>query len=705
MKKLIVTAILCLLTLGTWGQSAKMSHYVRQAVGSTLNTSPSTFNTPPSTTESPSLFGEGSGVRLSSSTITAFVRITGTDADELLANYGCHKYAQLGDICIASIPLNRVTSLVNHPAVQRIEANPCGQLLMDTTATIINALPVYSPSTLNTPPSTFTGQGVVVGVMDVGFDLTHPNFYDQSATHYRIGAFWDQLSKDTIGSPFPVGRDYVGYEAVLAQQHSVDGITEAHGTHTLGSAVGSGYDSPYRGIAYESDICLVNNAVSSDIEYIDEADIYKYTTAVDALGFKYIFDYADQQGEPCVASFSEGYPPYLDEEDQLYAEFLEQLCGPGHIIVVSAGNENLYKTYLDKPAGMSEAGAFIDASGTKAQYRLKNNGPAQLHLMLYEGHESPRTLTFQIPPSTFSPPPSTFTDTLFIGRDTLAVTYNSYPSDFLDESIGTLELSSNRKLPQLPDVALVVEGSDIHVEVFGSSLCALTERSSDTRWQDADYGHNILAPGCFSSVICVGSTAHRTSYQNQYGTWSTSENIDVGHRSPFSSTGPTMSGLMKPDVMAPGQNIISSFNHFYPEHNDDRNNYIIANSEFNGQLYPWLVQSGTSMSTPIVAGVIALWLQAKPDLTPADILGVFSRTCRHPDSNMSYPNNEYGYGEIDAYQGLLDVLSMTSINAEKNSKLDTLNSKLSGWYTLDGRRITHPTKGIYIYNGHKIVIK
>ena len=691
-------AILCLLTLGIWGQSAKMSHYVQQAVASTINTTHSS-HFPPSTLHL-------------SSTLTAFVRITGTNADALLTNYGCHKYAQLGDISIASIPLNRVTSLANHPAVLRIEANPCGQLLMDTTATIINALPVYSPSALSTPHSTllsqhFTGQGVVIGVMDVGFDLTHPNFYDQSATHYRIGAFWDQLSKDTIGSPFPVGRDYVGYEAVLAQQHSVDGITEAHGTHTLGSAAGSGYDSPYRGIAYESDICLVNNAVSSDIEYIDEADIYKYTTAVDALGFKYIFDYADRQGKPCVASFSEGYPPYLDEEDQLYAEFLEQLCGPGHIIVVSAGNESLTKTYLEKPVGMSEAGAFINASGTTAQYRLKSNGPAQLHLMLYEGNELPRTLTFNTQYSTLNDSPSTLIDTLFIGRDTLAVTYNSYTSDFLNETIGMLELNSNRKLLQLPDVALVVEGSDIHVEVFGSSSCALTERSSDIRWQDADYGRNILAPGCFSSVICVGSTAHRTSYQNQYGMWNTSENIDVGHRSPFSSTGPTMDGLMKPDVMAPGQNIISSFNHFYPENNDDRNNYIIANSEFNGQLYPWLVQSGTSMSTPIVAGAIALWLQAKPDLTPADILGVFSRTCRHPDNNMNYPNNEYGYGEIDVYQGLLDVLSMTGVETPPSSLLSFGDGSGTGfhYYDLSGRRITYPTKGIYIYNGHKIVIK
>ena len=646
-----------------------------------------------------------------SNSLTAFVRITETDADALLTDYGCRKYAQLGDICIASIPLNRITSLATHPAVQRIEANPCGQLLMDTTATIINALPVYPPLTLHLPPSTllphhFTGQGVVVGVMDVGFDLTHPNFYDQSATQYRIGAFWDQLSKDTIGSPFPVGRDYVGYEAVLAQQHSVDGITEAHGTHTLGSAAGSGYDSPYRGIAYESDICLVNNAVSSDIEYIDEADLYKYTTAVDALGFKYIFDYADQQGKPCVASFSEGYPPYLDEEDQLYAEFLEQLCGPGHIIVVSAGNENLVKTYLEKPVGMSEAGAFIDASGTSAQFRLKANGSAQLHVMLYEDNTSPRTITFRLQTSNIKLQTSNIADTLFIGKDTLAVTYNSYPSDYLNETVGRLEINSNRPLSKLPDVALVVEGNNSHVEVFGSSSCALTERSSDTRWQDADYGHNILAPGCFSSVICVGSTAHRTSYRNQYGTWSTSENINVGLRSSFSSTGPTMDGRMKPDVMAPGQNIISSFNHFYPEHNDDRNNYIIANSEFNGELYPWLVQSGTSMSTPIVAGAIALWLQAKPDLTPADILGVFSRTCRCPDSNLSYPNNEYGYGEIDVYRGLLDVLSMTGIEPQtSNFKPQTSNLHASPYYTLDGRRVTHPTKGIYIINGKKIVIK
>ena len=67
------------------------------------------------------------------------------------------------------------------------------------------------------------------------------------------------------------------------------------------------------------------------------------------------------------------------------------------------------------------------------------------------------------------------------------------------------------------------------------------------------------------------------------------------------------------------------------------------------------------MSAPVVAGTIALWLQAKPSLTYEDVREIFSRTCRHPEESLTYPNNTYGYGEIDAYRGLLDVLGLTRI--------------------------------------------
>ena len=134
------------------------------------------------------------------------------------------------------------------------------------------------------------------------------------------------------------------------------------------------------------------------------------------------------------------------------------------------------------------------------------------------------------------------------------------------------------------------------------------------------------------------------------------EGTVVGRVSPYSSTGPTVDGLMKPDVVAPGTYVISSFSHYSaPIYS------MMRESEFEGVSYYWGLSTGTSMSAPMVAGTIALWLQAKPTLTTDEIREVFRRTCQHPDPELEYPNYIYGYGEIDAYRGLLDILGVDRI--------------------------------------------
>lgn len=75
---------------------------------------------------------------------------------------------------------------------------------------------------------------------------------------------------------------------------------------------------------------------------------------------------------------------------------------------------------------------------------------------------------------------------------------------------------------------------------------------------------------------------------------------------------------------------------------------------YNGTDYYYLAESGTSMASPVVADMVALWLQAKPNLTPEQVLDVISRTSTHPDASMQYPNNTYGHGQIDAVQLLTD---------------------------------------------------
>ena len=365
------------------------------------------------------------GMRRSAATDTmvtiAFIRISG-DADAILAAHGGRSLACFGDIHIAMLPIGQLKALAALDAVQRIEARrPCS-LLLDSTAMHVDALPVYAGRRL---PHPLTGRGVVMGVMDIGFDLTHPSFYTADMSEYRIKALWDQLSIDTAGSELPVGADYVGREAIVGYGHTRDGHEQTHGTHTLGIAAGTGYDRPYRGMAYESDICLVANAVTEDVAFVDSADYYKYTSATDALGFKYIFDYAAAHGQPCVISFSEGTYPDLSGDDQLFYAVLDSLCGPGRIIVAAAGNRGHKLNYFHKLRGELSAGTYFDHDGTSVMFQLLGDGPFDLRIVAH-GEQND---TIVMPSRMFvALPDSEYIDTLALGRGHYSIDVAAYPS-------------------------------------------------------------------------------------------------------------------------------------------------------------------------------------------------------------------------------------------------------------------------------------
>lgn len=92
----------------------------------------------------------------------------------------------------------------------------------------------------------------------------------------------------------------------------------------------------------------------------------------------------------------------------------------------------------------------------------------------------------------------------------------------------------------------------------------------------------------------------------------------------FSSTGPTADGRVKPDVVAPGFNVISV-------------------STFSTTGYQ-TSQSGTSFSAPLTAGVAALAREAHPDWTVQQLYDAIRRT----SSQATHPDNLLGYGVPDA---------------------------------------------------------
>ena len=128
------------------------------------------------------------------------------------------------------------------------------------------------------------------------------------------------------------------------------------------------------------------------------------------------------------------------------------------------------------------------------------------------------------------------------------------------------------------------------------------------------WGH-ILSPADGENVIAVGAVG---------------ANSQITY---FSSPGPTADGRIKPDVVAMGQSIVA------PKF--DLGNNII----YDGYMYV----SGTSFSCPLTSGAAALVLSAHPDLTPAEVREAFIKTADRANN----PDNDYGYGLIDAYKAML----------------------------------------------------
>ncbi len=126
----------------------------------------------------------------------------------------------------------------------------------------------------------------------------------------------------------------------------------------------------------------------------------------------------------------------------------------------------------------------------------------------------------------------------------------------------------------------------------------------------------VGSPGCAHEVITVGATD------------------DLDRVAGFSSRGPTKDGRTKPDICFPGVNIIAARAHG------------VNLGPIRGEYYMEL--SGTSMATPHAAGVVALLLEADPDMKPAEVKKRLTSTA----VNLGLDPNTQGAGRGDALAAL-----------------------------------------------------
>ena len=573
----------------------------------------------------------------------------------MLAEYGCRVVDSIGRIFIVDVPCRKLRALSADQRIERIEAEPMSQPAMDVTPGQINATPVYAGDAL---PQAFTGQGVAAGVFDSGFDFTHPAFLDeqgQSRAQYYYDFCW-QNDDGTLGHVMTTPEE-------IANGHTLHANASLHGTHVMGIMAGRAVNGKYQGMAPESDLYVAH--FNSHEEDFDSPD--GLTSAICVLGFKYLFDQAEKDGKPCVVNFSSGESNTFGHRHLLEAEALQSLTGPGRIIVVCAGNDGHHSAYLEKPADVSQAGtAIINGIGGGKTIDLDIVTPVNqlvrldfLSIRLLETRIE-KTLTFKTDSVLALNDTCRLSTTVSLGDIHLKI----WRSEHQDERGDVLHVHGD--MPNLAYLmlcgALFLLSGDGPAWVYSDiKYCPFSNVSNVPAYSYAAPGYSTWWPGTMPGLITVGATGYKSTFQNIDGELN-DEVVSLAADEPgqiarFSSQGPTFEGLIKPDVTAPGVSINAALNS-YVEMTTTVRKALTDKTEYNGKTFYYTAQSGTSMATPVVAGAIALWLQAKPDLTTEDILDVFAHTCTHPDESMTYPNSTYGYGQIDVYRGLLYILNM-----------------------------------------------
>lgn len=610
-----------------------------------------------------------------------------------------------GDLHLCNLTIGEAVELSLHKEVSRIQVSYSElSAHLDTLTQIVNINNVWQGANL---PQAYTGKGVLIGFPDGGLDYTHPAFRDENDGHLRIVRAWDKLdiaagAEYDASSNYPLGRLLSDPAEILAKRRSVDSQLITHATLTHSTAAGIPAGTPYRGVAYDADIFSTTELLSSNKNLVDQEYLKYYTDEFLLLSISNIFAYADSIGQPCVISYSLGASQDMTDVEIMKNQYLERLLTPGHIMVASAGNDGEKRHFLKKTTKEERVGARLYSTKEMSALNVSTTAPLLLRFTASgaEGVNYDIPLDMQIGDTLSASGLKWYdfsaTDTLSADFDSLAVTIYSGYDGFDSTRVGyDIFVEYLDKKPTDSDIVVqfVGKGADANIFISEGEFKPV-KTSSGFYFAASPVGLGTMnSPASLPAVIAVGSTSHRIQWIKYDGSKKRySTDAPNADRAYFSSCGPSMHGFMKPDVMAPGMAVVAALNSEYYAHNqsyiDNRVTLKYAPDGVNE--YQWAVDCGTSLSAPVVAGIIALWLQADPTLTVDRVKVIFAKTCRQDDSMLTllkddgfdwakynhgyqWPNYECGYGEIDAYRGLLEVLGLSGIPEISTRQLQAMS--------------------------------
>ncbi|MCS6819512.1 MAG: S8 family serine peptidase, partial [Chitinophagales bacterium] len=259
----------------------------------------------------------------------------------IFESIGVRNGSKAGNIYTVWVPLDKVKEFISLDGLIAFEPDQPALMHLDSVRKAARIDSVHQGIGLPLPLS---GKNVVMGIIDAGYDYTHPVLFDTTYVSYRVKKIWEQKIQGTPPKGFFYGRELNDTSQIFSVK--TDLAEGSHGIHVAGIAAGSGVDgSPektvHRGVAWQSDIVLVA---------ILPSESHWFSTGMSDFidGIQYIFNYADSVGKPAVVNLSWGCPLGPRDGQSLFSKALNNLVGSGKIFVLSAGNNNNNLIHLEK---------------------------------------------------------------------------------------------------------------------------------------------------------------------------------------------------------------------------------------------------------------------------------------------------------------------------------------------------------------------
>ncbi len=592
--------------------------------------------------------------------VAGMIKVTPTTDAAALETLGVHIGTKAGNIWTVSVPIHKIESFIQIKGIDYIELDVPVAPDMDAARAVTKTDSVHGGYAPLTMP--YTGKNVVVGIIDAGFDYNHPTNKDTSGNTWRIKKIWEQKSTGTAPSGFSYGNEITS--TATMQSTGTDLQQFSHGAHVAGIAAGSGYgsngNSQYRGIAFESDMVFVG--------ITPDSTQWTNTGMSDIIdGINYIYTYAASVGKPAVANLSWGCTVGPHDGNSLFSQACDALTGKGKIFVCSAGNNGSSPIHLAKTFTASDTivrTELLLANGMKNTWVDIWGDTAKgfcTKISLYNGSIETATTGFVCLNNTTN----SFAlvgsdgDTCFVDVVTESSSFNSKPRAllrFYHKSTNQIMVSAKGTEGTIDMWTGYVQKTRGYYGSFSAGVPNATSGNIAMTVGDMASTRSAIAVASFASKINFTNIAGGTISYSSYV-------FSTGRIAPYSSRGPSADFRTKPDIAAPGLMIGSGVSTFDDEYKPTGGSadHLVASylNPGDGKTYYYAMLTGTSMSSPVVAGIVSLMLQANPNLTPTQVIEILKTTALHDSYTgpaTANGSNTWGHGKVNAFAAIAKAI-------------------------------------------------